>query len=113
MHAFLAKHDDVWEMTIATLDKPFLFSNISGVLSYFGMDIHRGQAMTTPGGLVLDVFQFTDEEGFLEQNAAASVDICRMLEDAAAGRVDVTTLLRGRLRSVLHRRRKHTPDRKG
>jgi len=32
-----------------------------------------------------------------------------MLEDAIAGRVDVTSLLRGRLKSVLHRRRKHTP----
>jgi [protein-PII] uridylyltransferase len=96
-------------MTIVTLDKPFLFSNISGVLSYFGMDIHRGQAMTTPDGMVLDVFQFTDEEGFLEQNKAASVDICRMLEDAVAGRVDVTALLRGRLKSVLHRRRRREP----
>ena len=109
VHTFLEKHDDLWEMTIVTLDKPFLFSNISGVLSYFGMDIHRGQAMTTPGGMVLDVFQFTDEESFLEQNPTASVDICRMLEDAVAGRVDVTALLRGRLRSVMHRRRKRGP----
>jgi [protein-PII] uridylyltransferase len=109
VHTFLEKYDDVWDITIVTLDRPFLFSNVSGVLSYFGMDIHRGQAMTTPGGLVLDVFQFTDEEGFLEQNAAASEDICRMLEDAVAGRVDVTALLRGRLKSVLHRRRKRTP----
>ena len=69
VHTFLEKHDDVWELTLVTLDKPFLFSNISGVLSYFGMDIHRGQAMTTPNGLVLDVFEFTDDEGFLEQNA--------------------------------------------
>ena len=109
VHTFLEKHDDVWEMTIVTLDKPFLFSNISGVLSYFGMDIHRGQAMTTPDGMVLDVFQFTDEESFLEQNPAASVDICSMLEDAVAGRVDVIPLLRGRLKSVLHRRRKRAP----
>ena len=48
VHAFLENHDDVWELTIVTLDKPFLFSNVAGVLSYFGMDIHRGQAMTTP-----------------------------------------------------------------
>jgi [protein-PII] uridylyltransferase len=109
VHTFLEKHDDVWEITIVTLDKPFLFSNISGVLSYFGMDIHRGQAMTTPDGMVLDVFQFTDEESFLEQNPTASVDICRMLEDAVAGRVDVRALLRGRLKSVLHRRRKRAP----
>src|SRR6185295_8805628 len=80
VHTFLEKHDDVWELTLVTLDKPFLFANISGVLSYFGMDIHRGQAMTTPNGLVLDVFEFTDDEGYLTQNAAATVEISRMLE---------------------------------
>ena len=65
VHASLEKHDDIWELSVVTLDKPFLFSNISGVLSYFGMDIHRGQAMTTPGRLVLDVFEFSDDEEFL------------------------------------------------
>ena len=109
VHTFLEKHDDVWELTIVTLDKPFLFSNISGVLSYFGMDIHRGQAMTTPHGLVLDVFEFTDDEGYLEQNAAATAEISRMLEQAVAGSVDVTALLRGRMRSVLHRVRHRRP----
>ena len=107
VHTFLEKHDDVWELTLVTLDKPFLFSNISGVLSYFGMDIHRGQAMTTPGGLVLDVFEFTDDEGFLKQNAAATIEISKLLEQAVAGSVDVTALLRGRMRSILHRVRHH------
>jgi [protein-PII] uridylyltransferase len=107
VHTFLEKHDDVWELTLVTLDKPFLFSNISGVLSYFGMDIHRGQAMTTPHGLVLDVFEFTDDEGYLKQNAAATTEIARTLEQAVAGSVDVTALLRGRMRGVLHRARHH------
>ncbi len=107
VHTFLEKHDDVWELTLVTLDKPFLFSNISGVLSYFGMDIHRGQAMTTPHGLVLDVFEFTDDEGYLKQNAAATTEIAGTLEQAVAGSVDVTALLRGRMRSVLHRVRHH------
>ena len=107
VHTFLEKHDDVWELTLVTLDKPFLFANISGVLSYFGMDIHRGQAMTTPNGLVLDVFEFTDDEGFLERNAAATTEISRMLEQAVAGAVDVTALLAGRMRGVLHRVRHH------
>ena len=67
---FSRSTSDIWELTLVTLDKPFLFSNISGVLSYFGMDIHRGQAMTTPDGLVLDVFEFSDEEAFLKKNPA-------------------------------------------
>ena len=110
-HAFLENHDEVWELTIVTLDKPYLFSNIAGVLSYFGMDIHRGQAMTTAGGLVLDVFEFSDEQGFLRQNPGATVEITRMLDRVVAGWVDVPALLRGRESSVLYRRRQPEPPR--
>jgi [protein-PII] uridylyltransferase len=110
-HAFLENHDEVWELTIVTLDKPYLFSNIAGVLSYFGMDIHRGQAMTTAGGLVLDVFEFSDEQGFLRQNPGATVEITRMLDRVVAGWVDVPGLLRGRESSLLYRRRQRESPR--
>src|SRR5207249_7459816 len=69
VHAELERKGSMWELTVVTLDKPFLFSNICGTLSSFSMDIARGQAMTNPNGLVLDVFQFTDQERFLELNA--------------------------------------------
>jgi [protein-PII] uridylyltransferase len=111
VHTVLENHDDVWELTIVTLDKPYLFSNVAGVLSYFGMDIHRGQAMTTPDGLVLDMFEFSDGEAFLRQNPGASMEICRMLDRVVAGGIDVPTLLRGRERSLLHRRRTREPPR--
>jgi [protein-PII] uridylyltransferase len=106
LHASLEKRDDIWVLTVAALDKPFLFSNISGVLSSFGMDIHRGQAMTTPDHLVLDVFEFSDEEGFLRENAGARDEIARVLKAAVAGAVHVSTLLGGRERSAVHRRRR-------
>jgi [protein-PII] uridylyltransferase len=109
VHAFLERHDEIWELTIVTLDKPYLFSNISGVLSYYGMDIHRGQAMTTPEGLVLDVFRFSDDERFLAQNPGATTEITQMLEAVVAGSVDVPALLRGRERSVLYRQRRRGP----
>jgi [protein-PII] uridylyltransferase len=109
VHTVLENHDDVWELTIVTLDKPYLFSNVAGVLSYFGMDIHRGQAMTTPEGLVLDVFEFADAGSFLRQNPGATGEICRMLDRVVAGWVDVPTLLRGREGSVLYRRRTGNP----
>lgn len=107
VHAFLERHGEVWELTLVTLDKPYLFSNVSGVLSYFGMDIHRGQAMTTPEGLVLDVFQFADEGGFLRLNADAPAEMSRLLENVVAGSIDVPTLLRGKLQSLLYRNRRH------
>ena len=61
----------MWSLAVVTLDKPKLFSNICGVLSSFGMNILRGNALTNPNGLVLDVFHFTDDESFLEMNPDA------------------------------------------
>lgn len=105
VHLAIERREEVWELTVAALDKPFLFSNISGVLAYFGMDIHRGQAITTPEHLVLDVFEFSDEEGFLRQNTGAREEIGRVLRGVVAGTIDIRALLRGRERSVVHRRR--------
>jgi [protein-PII] uridylyltransferase len=79
------------------------------VLSYFGMDIHRGQAMTTATGLVLDVFEFSDEGRFLRQNPGATAEIYHMLGAAVAGKVDVKALLQGKERSIVYRRRQRVP----
>jgi [protein-PII] uridylyltransferase len=97
VHASLEQHGDVCGLTVVTLDKPYLFCNIAGVLSYFGMDIHRGQIMTTPEGLALAVFEFTDAEGVLGQHRGAPRQIQRMLEAVVAGSVNLAELLRERV----------------
>ena len=79
VHRPLERKGNAWELTVVTLDKPFLFSNICGVLSSFGMDILRGHALTNPNGLVLDIFQFTDEERFLELNADGQAQLLNVL----------------------------------
>jgi [protein-PII] uridylyltransferase len=110
VHVSLEPRGPAWELTVVTLDKPFLFSNISGVLSSFGMDILRGHAMTSPHGLVLDVFQFTDRERFLELNPGARDEFVGVLEKVVSGLVDVTARLRGREQSPVHvRPRRVTP----
>src|SRR4029450_6942759 len=101
IHISLEPNDGVWTLAVVTLDKPFLFSNICGVLASFGMNILRGHALTNPNGLVLDVFQFTDEERFLALNADAPKQMLKVLEDVVSGRADVTARLRGREQSVL------------
>jgi [protein-PII] uridylyltransferase len=106
IHARLEKKGEVWELTVVTLDKPFLFSNVSGVLSYFGMDILRAQAMTTPEGLVLDLFQFTDAEGFLRHNAVAEPEIHQTLQDVVAGHTDITRLLLRKEGGIIYRRKR-------
>src|SRR5581483_5089786 len=104
VHFFLEKKGAAWELTVVTLDKPFLFSNISGVLSYLGMDILRGHALTSLGGLVLDVFQFSDRDGFFERNSMAREQFERTLRDGVAGATDVRSMLKKKERSVLFRR---------
>ena len=101
VHLSLEKNDSVWTLAVATLDKPSLFSNICGVLSSFGMNILRGHALTNPNGLVLDIFQFTDDERFLELNPDAQERVLHVLEDVVAGRADVAVRLRGREQGVL------------
>ncbi len=104
VHLFLERKRDTLELTVVTQDKPFLFSNICGVLSSFGMDILRGHALTNPNGLVLDVFQFNDAERFVELNAGAQDLIFQAINDVVAGRTSVTDKLRGRQESLFHRR---------
>jgi [protein-PII] uridylyltransferase len=101
IHTSLEPNDAVWTLAVVTLDKPFLFSNICGVLASFGMNILRGHALTNPNGLVLDVFQFTDDERFLALNTDAPKRMLKVLEDVVSARADVTARLRGREQSVL------------
>jgi len=101
---YVDTYNSAWELTVVSLDKPFLFSNISGVLSSFGMDILRGHAMTSPHDLVLDVFQFTDRERFLELNPGARDEFIAVLENVVSGKVDVTVRLRRREQSPVHLR---------
>jgi [protein-PII] uridylyltransferase len=109
VHVSLERGDSgVWTLAVATLDKPFLFSNICGVLSSYGTDIIRGHALTNPNGLVLDIFQFTDDERFLELNHDAQDRLLHTLQQVVSGAEDVAVRLRGRERGVLQSK---TPSR--
>ncbi|RPI55120.1 MAG: HD domain-containing protein [Acidobacteria bacterium] len=103
-HFFLENNAEVWELTVVSLDKPFLFSNICGVLAYFGMDILRGHALTSLAGLAVDVFQFADTDGFFARNSQGRKEFDRRLDDVVSGRTDVTSLLKSKEDSVLTRR---------
>ena len=88
VHSFLSRKGEAWELTVVTLDKPYLFSNICGALASLGVDILRGQALTSRSGLVLDVFQFADGAG-----PSTPGELERLLSDVVAGRVDIPARL--------------------
>jgi [protein-PII] uridylyltransferase len=102
--AWLWRQGRDWELTVLTHDRPFLFSNISGVLSSYGMDILRGFAFTKPDGLVLDVFHFSDDDRFLELNPEGADKVIKRLEDVVRGRTDLAARLKGLEEGVLRKR---------
>ena len=96
VHCSLEEKGSIWELSVVSLDQPRLFANICGVLSYFGMDILRGQAMTNPHGLVLDIVQFSDHDDFFRLNPSARPELIQLLEDVVAGRADIDLKLQGK-----------------
>ena len=54
---------------------------------------------------MVDVFQFTDQEQFLELNPGGKDQFLAVLSEVISGAADVTERLRARERSVLYRRR--------
>jgi [protein-PII] uridylyltransferase len=104
MQAWLDRVDSGWQLTVLTHDRPFLFSNIAGVLSSYGMDILRGFAFTKPDGLIVDMFQFTDDERFLELNEEGEGELLKTLTGVVLGRTDIAARLRGREQGAFRRR---------
>jgi len=104
IQAWIDRKDAGWELTVLTRDRAFLFSNISGVLSSFGMDILRGFAFTKPDGLVVDMFHFDDAERFLELNPGGGAQLIRVLQDVIGGRTEVAARLKGREEGAFRRR---------
>jgi [protein-PII] uridylyltransferase len=91
----------IWILAVVTRDRPKLFSSICGVLASFGMNIIRGYAFTSLNGLVLDVFQFMDDERFLALNSDGRQRMTTVLEDVVSGRADAATRLKGRENGIL------------
>ena len=104
VQASLTKTEAAWELSTIAVDQPRLFSDICGVLSYFGMDILRGQAMANEKGVVLDLFQFEDREDYLRLNTSAKRELIDLLGDVVAGTIDITSKIEGRTRD---QNRKH------
>ncbi|MGE3842048.1 MAG: hypothetical protein AB7I50_10710 [Vicinamibacterales bacterium] len=106
VHLSLTPRNGVWELTVVTLDKPFLFSHICGTLAGFGMDILRGNALTSVKGLVADSFQFADPSAFLSDHPDHRQELCSAVADIISGRsvveelTPVTTPPPRRLRSI-------------
>ena len=102
----LERQDEVWELSVVTRDRPRIFSKICGVLSYFGMDILRGQAMSNHERVVLDLFRFVDADKFLALNESGPAELKDLLQRVLTGAADLESMLKGREAAARARRRR-------
>jgi len=91
-----------YELSLMALDRPFLFAKLTGVLSYFGMNILRGQAFANRQGIILDVIEFEDRFQNFKLNRSEIERFRETLQKVLLGREDLTELLRKRESSILY-----------
>jgi [protein-PII] uridylyltransferase len=101
----LKRHRSTYELSLVALDRPFLFAKLTGVLSYFGMNILRGQAFANQQGLILDIIQFEDRLQTFKLNKSEIENFRETLQKVLGGELDLTELLRRRESSILFRRK--------
>ena len=102
----LAPRDGFYELLVMTADQPFLFYKITGALSYFDMNIIRGQAFANRQGNVFDLIMFEDPQDSLAKNPSEIGRFEHVLEGAIHGTVNIDELLHRKMTSVVYRQRK-------
>ncbi len=90
---------DLYEFTIVTPDKPFLFSTIAGVLSAWGMDIVKAGAFSNQAEIIVDTFYFKDRFRTLELNPSEHERFKRSVVQVLDGDDTLERLMQGRAAS--------------
>jgi [protein-PII] uridylyltransferase len=88
-----------FELTVVTLDRPFLFAKLSGTLAAWGMNIVKANAFSNQAGVVVDTFYFTDRFRTLELNIPEWDRFKLSIADVLTGAADLDKLMRDRSRS--------------
>src|SRR5262245_1649281 len=97
-----SRNGPVNELLVMTADRPFLFSKITGVLSYFGMNIVRAQAFSNRHGTIFDLIAFEDVNRYFEKNPSEIAHLEKMLTDVIDGNVELNALLQRKFNSVVY-----------
>jgi [protein-PII] uridylyltransferase len=88
-----------YELTLVTVDRPFLFSKMAGTLAAWGMNIVKAAAFSNRAGIVVDTFFFTDRFRTLELNLPEWERFKASIHDVLTGKADLDRMLRDRIRS--------------
>jgi [protein-PII] uridylyltransferase len=102
----LGRNGAVYELLVMTGDRPGLFSKITGVLSYFGMNIVRAQAFSNRHGTIFDLIAFEDSARYFEKNPTEVANFEKVLVDVINGKVELSALLQRKFASIVYRQKK-------
>ena len=87
---------ELYELTVVTPDRPFLFSTIAGVLSAWGMDIVKAGAFSNQAGTIVDTFYFKDRFRTLDLNPSEHERFKRNIIQVLCGDDTLERLMQGR-----------------
>jgi [protein-PII] uridylyltransferase len=87
------------EISLITPDRPYLFADIAGVLSAWGMNIVKADAFSNEAGVIVDTFQFTDTFQTLALNPSEVDRFLENVRDVISKKIPVEKLLQSRSHS--------------
>jgi [protein-PII] uridylyltransferase len=102
----IAKNGAVYDLLIMTADRPGLFSKVTGVLSFFGMNIIRAQAFSNRHGTIFDLISFEDHDHYFEKNPTEADHFAEVLNDVIGGKTELNALLERKFKSVVFKQKK-------
>jgi [protein-PII] uridylyltransferase len=97
----LGRRGHSYELLVMTADRPFLFSKITGVVAYFGMNILRGQAFANRRGTICDLITFEDVDHIFDKNPSEVERLTAVLRDVILDKEDLRQLMLRKTSSIL------------
>jgi [protein-PII] uridylyltransferase len=94
----LRGRSNLFDLTVLTLDRPFLFASLTGTLSAWGMNILKADASSNGSRLVLDTFRFVDLYNTLELNPSEGRRLEQNVIEVLNGELNLATLMGRRRR---------------
>jgi [protein-PII] uridylyltransferase len=90
----ITKRNEYYELVLVTKDRPFLFTNVVGTISSWGMNILKADACANRDGVVLDLLRFSDRFQTLDHNPSEVLRLKQQLVAAISGELDVAALMK-------------------
>lgn len=96
VQATLVPYRDLYEFTVVTKDKPFLFATLAGAISAWGMEIVKANAFSNSSGIVVDSFHFKDRFKTLDLNPSEHERLKKSIAEVVRGDRSLEHLIRAR-----------------